>query len=474
MEPKTKKILAVVIIAVVAAGVGIGLWIFLPSPYGKVVTGKLKTPGAPGGVPSDQIIRVGILGPMSEIQGEGAWKGAYLACDEINTAGGVVINGTTYYFGIISEDTHEADATFDVSKATTAATKMLTQDNVDFIVGGFRTEAVLAYSPSIMAAKKLFLGTGAATDSITGLLNNSYDTYKYFFRVMPINSSALGGEILGYLAYLRGYMEAVLSKNVTNVAILRENLDWSLPLSYLFNGLVPGAPGLADLGWVNITEIPFSPTADSTDFATYWNQIEAAKTQLCIPLVSAQAGIPMMSQYALLQPKCLLAGIDVMAQLDSYWGETGGDCEYEVILQSTVRTNKTTKTIAFWDNFQGNYSSDPLYTAVGSYDSMYLLLHGVNQSQSVNSTEIITVLEAINKANPMEGVAGHLAFTGWHDLIEGYSGGTIYGVTLFAQWQKEDSTGKKVCVSSGGYVYPDYLVTGNLQLPPWGINNFTL
>jgi hypothetical protein len=43
-----------------------------------------------------------------------------------------------------------------------------------------------------------------------GLLNTSYDRYKYFFRVNPINSTALGGEIIAFFTYLRGYMEARL------------------------------------------------------------------------------------------------------------------------------------------------------------------------------------------------------------------------------------------------------------------------
>ncbi len=471
IEPKTKKLLAIVIIIVAGVGLSIGayFWIFGPKPYGAVVIGKLVTPGAPDGVPSDHIIRVGILDPMTEIQGEGTWKGAYLACDELNRAGGVNISGETYYFGIISEDTYEAETSLDTSKGIAAANKIISVDNVDFVIGGFRTESLLAYLPTVMAAEKLFLGTGASTDTFCLYLNNSYSTYKYWFRVMPINSTALAGEILHYLAYLRGYMEAVLGKNVTNVAIIREDLDWTLPMSYLFNGYVPGVPGLADLGWVNITEIAYPITADSTDFASYWQTIQNAKTQLTIPVISAQGGILMMTQYAALQPKCLVAGIDVMSQLDSYWAETGGACETEVILQSTVRTNKTDSTIPFWDAFVGNYSSEPLYTAVGGYDAMYLLQYGIDQAQSLNSTEIIPILEGITKATPRVGVAGHLAFTKWHDLIEGYAGNTIYGVTLFAQWQ---TGGKKECVSTGGYVYPDWLATATLQLPSWGINDW--
>jgi len=460
---ETRQIAAVVVIVVIIAGVGIGAWMFLPTaPYGVVVVGQLVTPGAPAGTASDRIIIVGILDPMTEIQGEGAWKGAYLACDEINTAGGVTIDGETYYFGLVSEDTFEADASLDISKGVAAAIKILTEDNAQFIMGGFRTEAVLAYQELIMAQKMLFLSTGSATDIFTTNLNESYDTYKYFFRLMPINTSALAGEIVGFLGGFKAVLEGMLAKNVSQVAIIREDLSWTVGFMGLFNYYLP-------LLGFNITkEIAFPITAEAADFATYWQQIEASGAQITIPIISAQGGILMTTQYAAVQPKCLIVGIDVMSQLDIYWDETGGACENQVLLQTMYRTNKTTKTLAMWDSFLDHYGSEPLYTAVGSYDAMYVLLKGIDDAQSLNSTEIIPYLEALTPASPLEGAGGHIAFTKWHDLYEGFDGSTIYGTALFCQWQ---AGGAKEVISSGGQVYPDFVVTAPLTLPSWGIND---
>ena len=132
---ESRQLVAVVLIVVIIAGVGGGIFMFLPpGAYGAIVIGKLVTPGATAGTPANRIINVGILGPMTEIQGEGEWKGAYLACDEINTAGGVTIGGETYYFGLIAEDTFEADASLDISKGTAAATKIITKTQIVFIL----------------------------------------------------------------------------------------------------------------------------------------------------------------------------------------------------------------------------------------------------------------------------------------------------------------------------------------------------
>ena len=462
MDSGTKKILAMVV-AIVVIGGGIGLYMFLPRDAG-VPIGTLVTPGAPAGTPADRIIVVGVLGAMTEIQGEGAWRGSYLACEELNIAGGVDVGGDTYYYGLVAEDTYEADPLLDTSKGVAAATKIISEDNAQFIIGGFRTESVLAYQEVIMDNELLFFATGTATDIFCEKLNDTgYDRYKYFFRNMPINASALAGELVGFYVYLKAYMTAATGKNFTNVAIIREDLAWTESISAGLNYYLP-------MFGYNVTiEIAYPITAEAADFATYWQQIDDSGAQLCVPVISAQGGILLTTQYAAAQPGCLIAGIDVMAQLETYWDETNGGCEYEISLSPTERTNKTSKTVAFWDSFTAKYNSDPLYTAVGSYDAMYILNKGISDAQSFNSNEIIPFLEALTPANPYEGVNGHIAYTEWHDAFEGYDAGTgmIYSVTLMVQWQD----GAKQVLKTGGAVYPDHLATGDLQIPSWGIND---
>ena len=49
----------------------------------------------------------------------------------------------------------------------------------------------LAQLPHIARAKTNYLGIGAASPSITQRVAQDYDTYKYIFRVGPLNSAAL-------------------------------------------------------------------------------------------------------------------------------------------------------------------------------------------------------------------------------------------------------------------------------------------
>lgn len=492
MEKLTQRILAIVLIAAIGTGIGVGAWFFLaPGVRG------YETPNAPAGAP---IIKLGVLSDLTDITGEGAYQGAYLAVSEINEAGGININGTDHYLGIIAENTYEAEPYLDVSKGTLAATKMMTQHKPDFVLGGFRTEAVMTYREQVIAEEIIFMNIGAATDTYCASVNGTdklspgYQKYKYCFRAMPINSSSLAKEISQFIAQaLKPAMElAQPGLNVTKVAVIREDLEWTGPMWNILNGYykwlarnVPGYEhlivyhGLDDNPWFNFTivdEIAYPITATSTDFTTYLNRLQYAGAQVVIPIISAQGGIKMMTQYDQLHPNYMIAGIDVMAQLGDdpldvtgYWNETNGGCNYEIIMQSTTRTNKTTLTIDMWDAYVEMWNMDPLYTAVGSVGAVRMLADAILATQSIDSDDIIIELEKINVTNTYLGAGGNIAFNENHDLYEGYDPVTekIFSVTLWVQWQ---NGGKKSVVTSAGSIYPEWIVDAPIQIPFWGIN----
>ncbi|NVM35548.1 MAG: ABC transporter substrate-binding protein [Candidatus Lokiarchaeota archaeon] len=478
MEALTKRIVAIVLIAVIGVGIGVTAWILLGAPE----EAGYDTPGAPSGTPSNRIIKIGALGDLTDITGEGNYQGAYLAISQINTAGGINIGGDDYFFGIIAENTYEAEPFLDVTKGTLAAEKMMTQHKPDFVIGGFRTEALMTYRETVIADEIIIINTGAATDGFCQSVGSDYDKYKYCFRVMPINSSSLAREIAQFFALaLAPAMEAATNQSITKVGIIREDLEWTVPMDYILKGyyLPYGYWGLNNNPWKNFTivdDVAFPITATSTDFTTYLNRMQLAGAQIVCPIISAQGGIKMMTQYAQLHPKYMIAGIDVMSQLGDdpndvtgYWNETNGNCNYEILMQSTTRTNKTTKTIAMWDAYVDMWHMDPLYTAVGSHGAVYMLRDAITAAQSIDSDAVITEMEKITKANTFEGAGGNIAFNSYHDLYEGYDPVTekIYSVTLWVQWQ---AGGTKSVVTSGGKIYPEWIVDAPIQIPSWGIN----
>jgi len=450
METLTKRILAIVLIAVIGVGVGITIWVFV-SPYQWTAA---DCPGAPSNITEDQIIKIGVLGGLTDIQGIAAKEGAELAAYDINQAGGVTVGGKTYYIGITSEDTEETNPSLDVAKGVAAAERIISYKNVQFLTGGFRTESLVVYLEAIMDASIPFIGTGAATDDFCQNVLDDYDRYKYFFRNNPINSSSLGAEALGYLLYYATIL------NVSKFAILYEDLDWTAAtvagltggLPYYGAGL-PGGPAQV------VASVAYPITALQSDFDGYMTSINTNGTQILIPLISAQGGILMMNSYAAQEPGLVVIGIDVQSQLDTFWTDSLGNCEFETILQILHRTNKTDTSITFWDDYIARYDHEPLYIASGSYDAIQQYAWAFNESQSFNSDTLVTTLETITTANPLKGVGGMAAFTASHDVQEGYP----YGYAMFCQWQ---TGGTKIVTPAPG-LYPTSLATGTYQTPNW-------
>src|SRR5208337_5263628 len=120
-------------------------------------------------------IKIGVVGPMQFTQGEGHWNGATMAAEEINKAGGISVKGTKRPLEVIKVDSNEF---LSIPDATNAMELAISKYKVDFLVGGFRTEAVLVMQDIAMDNKKIFMGCGAAHPELCERVTKDYDRYK--------------------------------------------------------------------------------------------------------------------------------------------------------------------------------------------------------------------------------------------------------------------------------------------------------
>src|SRR5438105_13117095 len=125
-------------------------------------------------------VKIAILGPMAFVQGENHWAGAEMARDEINKAGGVNVGGKRMQIELVRADTNEIQS---VPDATNAIERVITRDKADFLIGGFRSEAVIAKQEVAMDYKQLLLGAGAAPPKLALNVEQNYERYKYWFRI---------------------------------------------------------------------------------------------------------------------------------------------------------------------------------------------------------------------------------------------------------------------------------------------------
>jgi branched-chain amino acid transport system substrate-binding protein len=461
MEALTKRILAIVIIAVIGVGIGVGAWVFL-SGGGVYNWSASDAPGAPTDIKKDQIIRLGIIADTERLQGEGSYNGAELAVDEINSAGGVHIGNDTYYFGITSENTDEANPILDTSTGVTAARRLINYKKVQYAVGGFRTETVLAYQPLFMDAKVVFINTGAATTSLAQNVLDDYNRFKYFFHPSPQNTTILITELIQLIMFTSLQLSLPVAyggigHNISRFSFMREDLAWT----ELFAGAITNALESNDywnMTWTGVS-IAMPQDATTTQLQGYWDQVENADTQIVIPIFSGAAGLTFSTSYGDRKPHCIPYGINVLSQDSEYWDDTGGRCNYGVTMESAYNTNKTPLTIPFVNSYTAEYGVSPVYTATGSYDAVYQLAWAIEEGQSLDPDDIVTALESLNRSDPLIGAGGGVAYTPSHcDYYQ-----WPMGIGLAIQWVN----GSKTLVP-GLSVYPSDPWSVGLGIPPFG------
>jgi branched-chain amino acid transport system substrate-binding protein len=127
------------------------------------------------------VIRVGVIasltGPASNV-GTSMWQSAQVAADKINAGGGVTLkDGSKAQIKLIVGDDESTQA-----GGQTAATKLITDDKVDILVGGYSSAVTSAYEQTIAEYKVPYIVTGASSPIITH--RTDIDT-SYIFHHCP-------------------------------------------------------------------------------------------------------------------------------------------------------------------------------------------------------------------------------------------------------------------------------------------------
>jgi len=376
--------------------------------------------------PEGKTIKIGIIGPMQFTQGEGHWWGAEMARDEINDAGGITVAGEQYLIELIKADSNEILSTTD---AAAAMERLITVDNADFVMGGFRTEAVFPMQEVAMDYQTIFLDCGAATKELCTVVAEDYDRYKYFFRVTPICNVHLVSNTLMSVGMAGGIMKQQTGiQRPLRVAICAEGAQWADAMVGAMEALIPAALGMEVSG-------TWRPSPTATELTAEMTAIEAANTDIIMPIISGPLGIPYARTWGELEIPAASVGINVESQKDGFWEATAGYGNYETTLNTYCEgVALSDTTVAFIDAFKAKTGQTPTYTA-GTYEALRLLRDAIERAGTLESDAVVLELEKTD----VTGTAGRLVFTGQdtdapHDVT--YGPGYVTGITT--QWQGEE------------------------------------
>jgi branched-chain amino acid transport system substrate-binding protein len=366
-------------------------------------------------------VKIAVIGPMAYVQGENHWMGAELARDDINNAGGISVGGKKLKVELIRADSNEIQS---VSDATNAMERVITSDKADFIVGGFRSEAVLAMQEVAMDYKKLFLGCGAADALLGQHVEANYDRYKYWFRVTPTKAPDLARTLFAVLGSIAGQIRTDLKKDKPKVAIVAEKVLWT---QGIVNALQANLPkmGMEVVGL-------WQPSPTATDVSAELSAIERSGADIVFTAVSGPVGIVLGRQMGERKMKAIAFGINVEAQKDGFWEATAGKGNYVSTLDTYGMVEVTPQMIPFVKEFEARFHKEPTYTAA-TYDAIMILKDAIEQAGTTSADKLVPVLEGFKDH---VGTSGTLTWDKAHDPV--WAVGKTSGIAV--QWQN----GKKV------------------------------
>ncbi len=402
-------------------------------------------------------IKIGVIGPMQFVQGKGHWNGATMAAEEINAKGGVKVGNKTMKIELVQADSNEF---LNVTDATNAMELLMTKNKVDFVVGGFRSEAVLAMQDIAMEYKKIFIGCGAAHPELCERVAQNYDTYKYFFRGTPFNSKFLVKTSFLHLKYVGDILKAKLNLPGVKVAIVAEKAMWADPMVSAAEGFLPKV-GMEVAGiW--------RPSPVATDVTAELSAIQRSGAQMIFTIFSSSVGIPFARQAGELKIPAVQVGINVEAQKDGFWEATQGMGEYVFTMDTYVRGVEYNElTAPFVDTYIKKFGEKPAYTADTYSAIKYALVPTIEKVGSLDADKIVKVLED-SEYKTSGGLVKYMKDDQGRPLHD-LTWGPGYLTSLGVQWIKGKSVGvwpNKWKASEGA---PEITYKGivDYTIPPW-------
>ena len=385
-------------------------------------------------------IKIGILADLDMTGGRGALQGATLAAEQINAEGGILGK----QIEILGEDA-DTETSSDLSKVSSALTRLLTYHKVDFVIGTVAGQTCLVSQDIVSDHKKILLGVLSPDDVLTERVEEDYEKYKYFFRISPINNSVMFQGVPFSTAGLRNITGlnkvGYLGQDVTTWNGVAAGLDYVLPEIYGFDLVYKGK----------------FPPLSSPDLSSYFAAAEAAGTEILLTLVGGTDGHLIVKEWYDRQSPMIIGGINLAAG-ETFWEATDGKCIYTTYIGYDTKDNPPSSlTLPFFAAFEERWGTEPKGAAQASYTALRCILYDAIRRAGTTETE--AVIEALEETE-VDTPAGMFSFTNNHDVFVK----RIFdpeGNTAVFQYQEE---GAQVPVYP-----PEKLAAfgGTFKYPPW-------
>jgi branched-chain amino acid transport system substrate-binding protein len=384
---------------------------------------------------SSETIKIGLLTDMGSAAGEDAWKGAFLAAEQLNVEGGIL--------GRKVEVVRESKSSNDPTEVNSALVRLLSQHKVDFIIGGAGQQGLMVQEV-VAEFKRIFIDFASQRNIYSQRVLDDYDIGKYYFRVLGNESSVAPETTFLHLRELTGFNRVGFI--TTDLPAWKDKLD---ELEVV----------LPEQGFDIVYREHFP--LGTFDFTSYFARAEQAEVEIMYALVFGNDGIYFAKEYHERQSPMVIYGFLGGMEGTDGWEITGGSCEYISLafLPFVAGYPLTSKTIPDREAYIDRWGEVPSLASANVYNTLRYILSDAIERAETTATE--AVIEALEKTRIETTDARNFVFTSSHDVMMSKDpNDTEYKTVLSFQWVDEKLVpiAPKAIMEEAGtsYTFPDW------------------
>jgi branched-chain amino acid transport system substrate-binding protein len=394
---------------------------------------------------------VSLTGAGSNV-GKHMKQAAELAVSEINAQGGVFVKA---YNKKLPITLIEADDETKGDSAVKAVTKLISEDNVDILVGGY-SSGVTTATQGVVAEKMVpYIVTGASSPDITR--RKDVNT-SYFFHYCP--TTAMYGQ------YTTLFMDQVIRPAIN--AKFNFSSDRPLRVALLYQdsaygkGVLNGATSTIAANNLNIQIVSNqSFKTGEADFRTALTAIKAAKPDVIYPAAFPSEGIQLVVQARRdVNLNTLILAVETNDNTDYYKG-IGRFGDYSVMESRFSPYTAPPTSIAAADakfkaDYVARFGSLPDMMGTSTYEGVYVAAKAIENAGTLDKAAVRDAIASISMPEIVEGIKdGNITFS--KDFRE------VQFQLFMEQLIWDDKAGEV----RPKIVWPDNLKETDFVLPDW-------
>ena len=400
-------------------------------------------------------IKIGVVasltGPASNV-GKNMWQSASLAADEINANGGVNVqslNGKVPVRLILGDDESTREG------GQKAVTKLITDDKVDILVGGYSSAVTSAYEQTVAEHKVPFVVTGASSPIITH--RTDIDTSTVFHHCPTTDA---------YGQYTTLFIDQAMRPAINT----KFNFPESRPLRLAFiyqdspfgKGVLSAATDTITKNKLNIVIVAEqSYKMGESDFRTTLTAIKAANPDVVYAAVFPNEMGQMLPQARRDVGLNTIFAVPENNDAPEYYKAIGNYGEGSVIESrfspyTAPAGSVASAQFAFKENYNAKYGNYPDMMGASTYEGVFIAAKGIENAGTTDKAAVTQALADLNMPQ----------------IIEAMNNGTItfskdYRESQFDLWMEQLFYDETAGETRPKIVWPDNLKVTEFVLPDW-------